>query len=95
MNFRTTGLAAVLAVFCIGLTAQTTSRLSGTVTDPSGAAVPAATVQVLLPGATAPVATTQTNEEGSFNFVGLNPGIFDLSVESSGFGTQVLRGLRI
>lgn len=91
---RALALPAVLCL-AIGLHAQTTSRLSGTVTDSTGASIPGATVRVLLPGSSSAVATMSTAEDGGFVFVGLNPGVFDLSVESAGFATKVLRGLRI
>jgi hypothetical protein len=79
----------------LALWGQTTSRLSGTVVDSSGAAIPAASVRVLLPGGNSTVATGQTNEAGDFVFVGLNPGTFDLSVERAGFAAKLVRGLRI
>jgi hypothetical protein len=96
MNRKNRALVFAFALCAAaGLHAQTTSRLSGSVTDSSGAAIPGASVKVLLPGASAPVAAMQTAQDGGFVFVGLNPGVFDLSIESAGFSTKVLRGLRI
>jgi hypothetical protein len=96
MKNKNRALASVLAL-CVAasLSAQTTSRLSGSITDSSGAAIPGAAVRVLLPGSATPVAAGETSQEGTFNFVGLNPGTFDLSIESAGFSSKVIRGLRI
>ncbi len=93
--FRLVGIFTVALFSSATLFAQASGRISGTVVDQQGAAIPAATVKVLLQGSTSPVAAGQTNEAGAFIFVGLNPGIFDLSVEQRGFANQVLRGLRI
>ncbi len=84
--------ASLLALLTFG---QTTSRLTGSVVDASGAAVPAASVKLLIAGTNSPVATGQTDEAGNFTFVGLNPGTFDLSVEHPGFATKVIRSLRL
>ncbi len=84
--------ASLLALLSYG---QTTSRLTGSVVDASGAAVPAASVKLLIAGTSSPVATGQTDEAGNFTFVGLNPGTFDLSVEHPGFATKVIRSLRL
>jgi hypothetical protein len=94
-NYRALVLSLAVCLAAAPTFAQTTSRLSGSITDSSGAAIPGASVKVLLPGSATPVATADTSQDGAFIFVGLNPGIFDLSIESAGFSTKVLRGLRI
>ncbi len=93
--FSLVGILTVALFSSATLFAQASGRISGTVVDQQGAAIPAATVKVLLQGSTSPVAAGQTNEAGAFIFLGLNPGMFDLSVEQAGFANQVLRGLRI
>ena len=87
----------VTALFVVAPLAwsQATSRLSGIVTDSSGAAIPGAVVKVLIPATTSTVATTTTTDQGAFVFIGLNPGIFDVSVETSGFSKRQLRGVRV
>src|SRR5689334_19878424 len=80
-------LAAVPAV------CQVTGTLSGSVQDASGAGVPNATVNVLLPGGNAPVLTGKTTGEGLFSFTGVRPGTFDVSVEAKGFATAIQRAV--
>ncbi|MBI1356151.1 MAG: TonB-dependent receptor plug domain-containing protein [Acidobacteria bacterium] len=69
-----------------------TSRLDGTVTDPSGAAVPG--VQVTLQNAnTGQVRTEETNENGFYRFSALGPGTYDVTVESPGFQQKRTSGI--
>ena len=60
------------------------AALNGTITDPSGAAVPNAKVTVTNT-ATGLTRTTQTSDVGLYNFTGLPVGIYDLSTDASGF----------
>lgn len=62
----------------------TTARLTGTVTDPSGAAVANATVTInnLITGQTR---TVSTNDSGLYVAVSLVPGTYDIRVTASGF----------
>jgi len=46
---------------------QVDGRLTGTVTDPSGAAIPDASVSVFLPAGRSPVLTTKTSSSGLFH----------------------------
>ena len=64
--------------------AQTAGRIAGTVTDSSGAAVPAADVRLTLPGGNKPVLSTQTTTEGLFHLPGVPAGTYDLTVEAPG-----------
>ena len=75
--------------------AQVTGRLSGSVSDSSGAAIPNATVNLLLAGGAKPVLTTVTTAEGLFSFTNVRPEKYDLAVESSGFLKYSLRGVKI
>src|SRR5215467_4105417 len=74
---------------------QVTGRLTGSVTDASGAAVANATVNILLPGSTRPILSTVTTPEGLFSFTGVRPANYDVAVESSGFLKYSLRGVKI
>lgn len=60
------------------------SVISGTVTDESGATVPAATVQ-LRQLATNKTNTTQTDQSGEFKFADLAPGRYELQIDMRGF----------
>src|SRR5437588_9196538 len=82
--------AAVLAVFCLPalLSAQvsTTGKITGVVTDASGAVVPNATVEVNSPALMVP-RTSRTHADGSFLFDLLPLGAYELGVTASGFQT--------
>jgi hypothetical protein len=85
-------LLALLALTAAAGFAQTsTSRISGTVTDPSGAVVPGATV-TLINEATGVSLTQVTSEAGLFGFPSLSPGIYTVKVELAGFKTAENKG---
>ncbi|HLH00677.1 MAG TPA: carboxypeptidase regulatory-like domain-containing protein [Bryobacteraceae bacterium] len=80
-----------LAFLMSGLVAyaQTDARVSGTVSDPSGAAVVAATVTALntSTGAATPVTT---NEAGVYTMPSLPPGNYSFTAEHPGFRKAVI-----
>jgi hypothetical protein len=77
----------------LGLLAQTTSTaILGNVTDPSGAAVVGADVSITNLD-TAQTRRTTTNEAGFYNAPGLNPGSYKVTIEKTGFKTQVRSNL--
>lgn len=67
---------------------QTTGAISGTVTDPSGAVIPRATV-VATNVATGAQRQVGTNADGHFTFAQLDPGSYRLKATKSGFQTEV------
>ena len=71
-----------------------TGRIQGTVTDPSGAALPNAQLTATSPAMMAP-RTATAQSDGSYLFDQLPPGTYDLSVTASGFRTWVQRGIVI
>jgi iron complex outermembrane receptor protein len=76
-------LPLLAALFlCAAETAAQQFTLSGTVRDSTGA-VPGATVTLASAGAQ--VATTTTDQSGSYRFTGLSAGSFELSVSMRGF----------
>ena len=78
------GVLLVVFITCAGLRAQENAELSGTVTDPSGAVVPNATV-TLTNTATGEIRTATSNGAGLYFFPGLNHGIYDMKVDAQGF----------
>lgn len=81
------GVAAVVLVsIATGAAAQTDVTLSGTVTDQNQAVITNADVQVLNIGSGVVVKTT-TNDEGRYDFHGLQPGSHRIAVSSNGFAT--------
>ena len=63
------------------------ATLNGTVTDPSGAAIPNAKVTITNT-ATGVTRTLTTNEAGLFNFTRVPVGTYDMTIESGGFKTD-------
>ncbi len=74
--------------------AQFRGSLSGTVTDPTGAVIPGATV-TLRDLATNHAITTKTNGSGTYVFNQLPPNHFELTVTIKGFHTKVLPNVTI
>jgi outer membrane receptor protein involved in Fe transport len=85
---------ALIAMVCLGLLVSVpvfaqkiTGDISGTITDPSGAAVRGATVRAEN-GATGEKASSTTNDTGFYRLVNLSPGQYKLVVEAQGFKTS-------
>ena len=78
----------------LGVAAAQESRgsITGKVTDPQGAVIPAAAVTVTNIETNA-ASKTATNETGYFEINLLNPGSYTLSVEAAGFKKSVRTGL--
>jgi hypothetical protein len=90
--------AAVLVSFLV-LTAgwvwaqATTGSLHGTVTDPSGAAVTKANVEIT--GADGKVARGTTNNTGGYEVKGLTPGKYGIKVTAKGFSLYEVDGIDV
>ncbi|MFB3828520.1 MAG: carboxypeptidase regulatory-like domain-containing protein [Bryobacteraceae bacterium] len=85
----------LLAGLCVPLAAQVTGRVSGTVVDASGAAVPDAAVRLVLAGGARAALETKTTGEGLFALTGVRPETYDLTVEKAGFVPYAVRGLKV
>lgn len=70
------------------------ATLNGTVTDPTGAAVPNAKV-IASNSATGSVRSITTNEAGLYSFSRLPVGTYDISVEAPGFKTSKRAGVQL
>jgi len=70
------------------------SRLRGSVTDPSGAAVAGASVE-LKSAEGAPVASTSTDSGGTYLLTDVAPGNYQLELQSPGFKTGSLTGVNV
>lgn len=86
-------LFALLLVFAA--MAQNTGRISGSVRDASGAAIPGTSVNLFVAGGSSPIATTTTNHEGFFQLNGVRAINHDISLEAKGFQKQMLRGIKV
>lgn len=85
---------ASLALFSSAAWGQATTSLRGTVTDPSGAAIPNATVHLVNPG-TGVERTTKTDQQGGYVFAEVTPGNYVLRVEAAGFSTYEQKGFQL
>src|SRR5918998_1816422 len=90
MKRRSLSAIAVTALLLLTLAAPparaqgTASRVTGVVTDPSGAVVPGATV-TLTNEATKVSFTTESTSTGQYVFESVQVGIYTVEVEKSGF----------
>ena len=73
---------------------QTTGEIIGTVTDPSGAAIPKATITIVNE-ATAESRQSISDAAGSYIFPSVTPGTYDLSVQATGFSAATAKGLLV
>lgn len=89
---------ALCGVFFLWLastaSAQFKAGLQGSVTDPSGAVVPEATV-TLTSKETNKTQQTQSNDTGFYRFDALAPGVYTLSAEKQGFKKQLLDNVTV
>jgi hypothetical protein len=81
--------------FAVAAAAQTnTGVIGGVVKDPSGAAVPGATVKAVH-STTGIAFTRTTNLDGTFALAALQTGVWDLTVSLPGFSTQTRRNVNL
>lgn len=73
---------------------QATTSVRGHVTDPSGSAVPAASVRLVKNDTNTARATT-TGNDGGYEFTQLAPGIYTLSISASGFAQVENKNLEL
>lgn len=95
MSFRK--LTVVFLLLCsIGLlhAQEDRGRINGLVLDPSGAAVPKATV-TLRSEATGVVTTRHSDASGAYAFELLNPGLYTVDVEAPGFRNFEVQHVRV
>ncbi len=74
----------LVLVTCSVSYAQYTANIQGVVADPSGAAIPNATLEAVNL-ATQVLATTTSDGEGNYRFLSLAPGTYKLTAEAKGF----------
>ena len=82
--------ALLLAVSAFGQ--ETRATLSGTITDPSSAAVAGASLQ-LLNVQTGVESKTESSSAGQYRFLYVNPGSYRLTVAVTGFRTMIRDGI--
>src|SRR5215469_16546710 len=86
-----------IAILCLAPYApcqETRAKLTGLVTDPSGAVVPNAPVEVVNVNTGAAV-EVKSNDRGSYTAPFLQPGTYKVSVQMNGFKSYVHEGLEL
>src|SRR5438477_5028765 len=84
-------VAISLALSGFALAQGTTSRITGVVTDSSGAPLNGATVTLTQEG-TGATQKAQTSDSGTYTFDLIQPGSYGISVEKTGFKKFVSTG---
>jgi hypothetical protein len=84
----------LLAVSVLRAQLPSNGEVTGSVVDPSGAAIAGATVS-LTDKATAAVQTAKTNSSGEFAFHAVIPRTYDLSAEAAGFQQVTVRDMEV
>lgn len=88
--WRTSVAVGLLFLSAIGVLAQSTASLSGTVTDPTGAVVPNATL-VLRSLGTGVERTAVSDNDGNYTAPSLQPGDYSVTVDAPGFARYTLQ----
>lgn len=99
MNRSAWGVAiafAVVLLLCANHSAygQAFATITGRALDPKGAAVPNAPVTATNTE-TGIVRSTQTTSEGLYRFENLPPGVYDVSIEASGFSKAEAKSVKL
>jgi Carboxypeptidase regulatory-like domain len=84
MRYKVSLSAFVLILSSAVYGQSTYGTIYGTVTDPSSAVVRDAVVEARNPG-TGSLRSTKTNADGSYRFVNLDPGVYNVSISAPGF----------
>src|SRR5689334_5568205 len=84
VNMKLRVLTALLSISAALFAQDFRATLTGTVTDPSGAAIPAATVKATNI-ATNAVKEVKTTSDGAYTIPYLDPGNYDIEALASGF----------
>lgn len=91
---RVSLLVCLVCLLAAAAPAQTSSTISGTVKDTTGALVPGAKVE-LVREADGAVRKAQSNEVGFFNFAAVQPGTYKVRVTMVGFETWQVTGIAV
>jgi hypothetical protein len=98
--FRTKLLARIAGLFLLGsafcwpgVGQSTFGSLTGSVSDPTGAVIAAATVTVTN-HATQEARTVTASPDGTYLVLNLDPGIYKISVEAPGFKVLTTDGVQ-
>ena len=92
---KTSAIATILCVLLTGTAlAQGLGRISGAVTDPTGAVIPGAIVTAIQTS-TGAKTEVRTNDQGSYTFPSLAPSVYNLSITAAGFSGYVQKDVML
>jgi hypothetical protein len=93
MHIRTLAIAALL-VCAMAFSQTTSSRVSGSITDPQGAAVPGASIAILNP-VTGQAFSTQSNAQGDYVVPAIPAATYRITITAKGFRTSILTDIKV
>src|SRR5690606_15242888 len=73
----------------------TRGTIRGTVTDPNGAIVPGATVRLIDATRGSEVRSVQTNNDGTYQFLEIEPSTYNVIVTAPGFGDATISNVTV
>src|ERR1043166_6627763 len=94
MRLASTAILPGLCLAAVSFAQESTARLLGTITDPTGAVVPGAHI-VARNVATGLEYKTTSNESGGYSIPMLAIGQYSLTVEAAGFRNSTITGLTL
>lgn len=89
-------LISVALLLCLysALFAQATTQVSGIVTDPTGAVIPNAALE-LINNDTGVQRETRSDTQGRYSFTQLQPGTYRLVAKAAGFSDVTIQNIRL
>jgi hypothetical protein len=87
-------VAAMIAVSAVSLWAVANGSISGTITDPSGAVIPGATITLTNTALKSELAAT-SDAQGFYSFPIVPVGLYEMCVEATGFRTEKKTGVTV
>jgi hypothetical protein len=86
--------ALCFVFLCAGLARAQNAMLTGSITDPNGAVLPKASVD-LVNQDTGVRLHAQSNDAGVYTLPSVKPGVYDVTVQDAGFKTYDRRGVKL
>jgi hypothetical protein len=86
--------ASCFVMLCVGAARAQNATISGSITDPKGAVLPKASVD-LVNQDTGVVLHTQSNDAGLYDFPVVKPGVYNAKVQLTGFKTLGRFGVKL
>ncbi|MFN7922699.1 MAG: TonB-dependent receptor [Bryobacteraceae bacterium] len=87
-------LATLLLSSIVAFAQVDRGTIQGSVTDPTGAVVASANVRIVNQATNATLQSV-TNQNGSFAFFNMTVGLYDVTVEATGFRRSEMKGVRV